>query len=194
MKQQMKMMPDAAVLHLGCGMDSRCLRVGNKAHLWYDVDFPEVIAERKKYFTESETCRMIGADVRELDFSELSGDSAIVVMEGISMYLKREELLQLLARLRERFSQVALLMDCYTTFSAKASKYKNPINEVGVTEAYGLDDPKELEESGLSFVCRHDMTPPDLIGQLKGAERMIFKKLYTGGIAKKMYRIYEFRK
>lgn len=193
-KQQMKMMPDAAVLHLGCGMDSRCLRVGNKAHLWYDVDFPEVIAERKKYFTESETCRMIGADVRELDFSELSGDSAIVVMEGISMYLPREELLQLLARLRERFSQVALLMDCYTTFSAKASKYKNPINEVGVTEAYGLDDPKELEESGLSFVRRHDMTPPDLIGQLKGAERMIFKKLYAGGIAKKMYRIYEFRK
>lgn len=193
-KQQMKMMPDAAVLHLGCGMDSRCLRVGNKAHLWYDVDFPEVIAERKKYFTESETCRMIGADVRELDFSELSGDSAIVVMEGISMYLKREELLQLLARLRERFSQVALLMDCYTTFSAKASKYKNPINEVGVTEAYGLDDPKELEESGLSLVRRHDMTPPDLIGQLKGAERMIYKKLYAGGIAKKMYRIYEFRK
>ena len=85
-------------------------------------------------------------------------------------------------------------MDCYTTFSAKASKYKNPINEVGVTEAYGLDDPKELEESGLSFVRRHDMTPPDLIGQLKGAERMIFKKLYAGGIAKKMYRIYEFRK
>lgn len=193
-KQQMKMMPDAAVLHLGCGMDSRCLRVGNKAHLWYDVDFPEVIAERKEYFTESETCRMIGADVRELDFSELSGDSAIVVMEGISMYLKREELLQLLARLTQQFPRVALLMDCYTTFSAKASKYKNPINEVGVTEAYGLDDPKELEESGLSFVRRHDMTPPDLIGQLKGAERMIFKKLYAGGIAKKMYRIYEFRK
>lgn len=193
-KQQMKMMPDAAVLHLGCGMDSRCLRVGNKAHLWYDVDFPEVIAERKKYFTESETCRMIGADVRELDFSELSGDSAIVVMEGISMYLPREDLQQLLLRLTQQFSRVALLMDCYTTFSAKASKYKNPINEVGVTEAYGLDDPKELEESGLSFVRRHDMTPPDLVGQLKGAERMIFKKLYAGGIAKKMYRMYEFRK
>ena len=193
-KQQMKMMPDAAVLHLGCGMDSRCLRVGNKAHLWYDVDFPEVIAERKKYFTESETCRMIGADVREWDFSELSGDSAIVVMEGISMYLPREDLQQLLLRLTQQFSRVALLMDCYTTFSAKASKYKNPINEVGVTEAYGLDDPKTLESSGLIFVRRHDMTPPDLIGQLKGAERMIFKKLYAGGIAKKMYRMYEFRK
>ena len=193
-KQQMKMMPDAAVLHLGCGMDSRCLRVGNKAHLWYDVDFPEVIAERKKYFTESETCRMIGADVRELDFSELSGDSAIVVMEGISMYLPREDLQQLLLRLTQQFPRVALLMDCYTTFSAKASKYKNPINEVGVTEAYGLDEPKTLESSGLSFVREHDMTPPDLIGQLKGAERMIFKKLYAGGIAKKMYRMYEFRK
>lgn len=36
-------------------------------------------------------------------------------------------------------------MDCYTTFAAKASKIKNPINDVGMTTVYGIDDPKILE-------------------------------------------------
>lgn len=186
--------PGAVVLHLGCGMDSRCLRVGNGDNPWYDVDFPEVIAERKKYFRETDCYRMIAADVRADFLDQIPGETAIVVMEGISMYLKPEELQQVLTRLSRRFSQVALLMDCYTEFAAKASKYKNPINDVGVTEVTGLDDPKELESSGLSFAGAQDMTPDHLIDQLTGMEKIIFKKLYAGAIARKMYRLYEYRK
>lgn len=72
---------------------------------------------------------MLGADARDMAWLDAmpGGTDAIVVMEGISMYLRREELLELLASLAERFSRVALLMDCYTVFAAKASKYKNPV-------------------------------------------------------------------
>lgn len=189
--KQLRQLPAATVLHLGCGMDGRCLRVGDETHVWYDVDFPDVIDERKKYFAETANYRMVGTDVRNMEFA---GDAAIVILEGISMYLTREELLQLLSGLCQKFSQVAVLMDCYTDFAARASKFKNPINEVGVTEVYGLDDPNLLEESGLSFVCEHAMTPVDLIDQLEGLEKKIFRKLYAGAAAKKLYRMYEFRK
>ena len=33
-----------------------------------------------------------------------------------------------------------MLLDVYTVFGAKASKYKNPINDVGVTTVWGIDD------------------------------------------------------
>ena len=194
-KEKMETMPDAAVLHLGCGMDSRILRVGDESHSWYDVDFPEVITERKTYYRQTEHYHMIAADVRNPDFLEdMTASRAIVVMEGISMYLLPEELRQVLTQLCEQFAQVNLLMDCYSKFSAKASKYKNPINEVGVTEVFGLDDPKELEHSGLSFLREHEMTPSDLIGQLKGTEKYIFKKVFAGSMAQKLYRMYEYRK
>ena len=193
--RQMEAMPDAAVLHLGCGLDSRVLRVGTAPHMWYDIDFPDVIAERKKYYQETDLYHLVGADVRNTGFLEqISGEKVIVVMEGISMYLKREALTQLLAQLHSHFEQVVLLMDCYTEFAAKATKYKNPINEVGVTQVYGLDNPMELECSRFSFVGELDMTPSDLIDQLQGMERAVFKKLYAGSIARKMYRMYEFRK
>ena len=57
--------PDAAVLHLGCGLDSRCLRVKTQGQMWYDVDLPEVIEERKRYFRASERYEMLGADLRD---------------------------------------------------------------------------------------------------------------------------------
>ena len=84
-------------------------------------------------------------------------------------------------------------MDSYTTFAAKASKYKNPINDVGVTLVYGMDEPRVLENGKFTFCKEHEMTPEVLVNELEGFERAIFKKLYSGGIAKKMYRMYEYK-
>lgn len=193
--QQMESMPDAAVLHIGCGMDSRILRVQDKYSMWYDIDFPDVIAERRKHYCETKAYKMLGANATDPDFlTQTTGKNAIIVLEGISMYLKREELRKLFSQLAGRFERVALLVDCYTEFAAKASRYRNPINDVGVTQVYGLDDPECLESSGLCFFQEHDMTPPELIGELQGWEKAVFSKLYAGAAARKMYRMYEYRK
>ena len=192
---QMEQMPKAAVLHIGCGLDSRACRVGTGGHPWYDLDFPGVIAERRKYYRESGDYHMLGADARRTEWMDTvpAENGAIVVMEGVSMYLRREELLGLLAALTARFGTVSLLMDCYTVFAAKASKYRNPVNEVGVTRLWGVDDPRELErETGLTFLREHDLTPPDLVEQLSGFDRHFFRLMFAGGAAKKIYRLYEF--
>ena len=193
--QQMKKDAEAVVLHIGCGMDSRVLRVGTEGHPWYDIDFPNVICERKKYYTESDAYHMIEADVRQKDWLSAipKVKHAIVVMEGVSMYFQPEELRAVFEQISSHFEVVNLLMDSYTTFAAKASKYKNPINDVGVTEVYGMDNPKLMENSKLIFQKEYEMTPKELVNELERLERAIFKKLYSGGIAKKMYRLYEYR-
>ena len=186
--------PGAVVLHLGCGLDSRCSRVVCE-NQWYDVDFPAVIDERKRYFAQSDRYHMLGADLRSDWLREVpAGGKALVVMEGVSMYLTGEERLDLLKKLTEHFSEVKLLLDAYTVFAAKATKYKNPINDVGVTKVYGLDDPEKLaEECVVAFLCEHDMTPEALINELKGAEQFIFRSVFAGAFARRMYRLYEFQ-
>ena len=194
---KMQSLPNAIILHLGCGMDGRIERVGTKQHTWYDIDFPDVIAERKRYYKENSAYHMIASDVRNTTWIDsLPKDRpAIVLMEGISMYLSTNELTALLQNICNHFEHVALLMDCYTTFAAKASKYKNPINDVGVTTVYGIDDPKQLEkQTGLTFVQEHEMTPVAMINQLHGSEKWIFQKIYGGNLSKKMYRLYEYNK
>ena len=193
---QLKACPDSVVLHLGCGMDSRIIRVKAANHKWYDVDFPEVIAERRKYFTESDTYKMLAGDVRDGKWlSEISeSKSAVAVMEGISMYLTAEEMRSLADSLCAHFENIALLVDCYTTFAARMSKHRNPVNEVGVTEVYGIDNPDEYRGGELIFVKEHSMTPQKYIDELQGAEKLIFSKLYAGHISKKLYRLYEYKK
>lgn len=191
---EMKKDSEAVVLHIGCGMDSRVLRVGTDGHQWYDIDFQTVIEERKKYFVEDEFYHMIEADVRQQNWLESvpKAKHAIIVMEGVSMYFEPQELRKVLEQISAHFETVNLLMDCYTTFAAKASKHKNPINDVGVTEVYGLNEPRGLESNRFRFTKEHEMTPDVLINELEGIEKAIFKKLYSGSIAKKMYRMYEY--
>lgn len=195
-RQQMKDHPEAVVIHLGCGMDSRCARVGTGDHNWYDVDFPQVIAERKRYFSESEQYRMLSGDAREKNWLGAipEAKTAIVIMEGISMYLTAEERKAVMENLGGRFEKVALLVDCYSDLAAKLSRYKNPVKDVGVTQVYGMDDPACLEQGGFVFVKEHAITPQSYIDRLEGLEKRVFRKLYAGTFAQKLYRLFEYRK
>ena len=193
LSEKLRSFPDSVVLHLGCGMDSRIYRVLGQYGIWYDIDFPSVIRERKKYFRETESYKMISSDIREIDWCAYASENqtALIVMEGVSMYLDSEALISMISELKNNFADCFLLMDCYTEFGAKASKYKNPINEVGVTQVYGLDKPETIP---LTLVSELDLTPVEYIDQLSGIEKVIFKKVFAGKFAKKIYRLYEYRK
>jgi len=195
-RKQMTDVQDAVVIHIGCGMDSRVIRVGTENHKWYDVDFSEVIEERKRYYSESDNYRMIAGDVRDGNWltSIPEKKCAIVVMEGVSMYLTIEDMRNLTDSLCSHFEKIALLVDCYTSFAAKMSKHRNPINDVGVTEVYGVDEPRDYQSEEFAFVKEHTMIPQKYIDELKGFERLIFSRIYAGGFSKKLYRLFEYKK
>ncbi|MBQ9731329.1 MAG: class I SAM-dependent methyltransferase [Bacilli bacterium] len=196
LKNQMTNNPDAVIIHIGCGMDSRIFRVGNDNHKWYDIDFFDVIEERKKYYTENENYKMIAGDAKEdkwlLNIKEKQ--NAIVVMEGLSMYLTIEEMRNLTDSLCEHFENLIVLIDCYTALAAKLSKLRNPINDVGVISVYGINNPEDYQSEEFIYVKEHEMTPRKYIDELKGFEKFVFAKLYAGSVSKKLYRLYEYKK
>ena len=194
--QKMDELENAVVLHIGCGMDSRVLRVGTKGHKWYDVDFSDVITDRGRYYTETEDYKMLAGDAKESEWlSQIPQKGhAVIVLEGVSMYLSHKEMQNLINILCAHFEEVSLLVDCYSTLAAKMSKYKNPINEVGVTQVYGIDEPTAWQTDDFLFACEREMTPQKYIDELKGMEKKIFQRLYAGGFSKKLYRLFEYQK
>lgn len=41
--------PDAVVISIGCGLDTRYSRLDNGTIYWYDLDLPEPIRVRKQF-------------------------------------------------------------------------------------------------------------------------------------------------
>ena len=196
LKQQMENSPNAVVIHIGCGMDSRILRVGTENRKWYDVDFLDVIEERKRYYNETSNYKMIAGDVRDCSWLTAieKNKCGIVVMEGVSMYLTINEMQNLVDSFCSRFENFIILVDAYSSFAAKMSKRKNPINDVGVTEVYGINEPQEYQTEKVAFVKEHTMIPKKYVNELKGFEKFVFAKLYAGSFAKKLYRLFEYKK
>ena len=48
--------PEAVVVHIGCGLDSRFERVDNGQVEWYDLDLPDVIELRRKFIGDEGGC------------------------------------------------------------------------------------------------------------------------------------------
>ena len=185
---------DALVLHVGCGLDSRCMRVSRPCRDWIDCDFPEVIALRSRYFSQNEHYHMMPLDAAAPEQIEKLPESstAIVVLEGLCMYLTDDQLHGFLSALQAKYSRLHVLMDVYTEFGARASRIKNPVNDVGVTRLYGIDDPaRVLEGLPIRVRAEHSFTPVRLIRELNPPERAFFKLLFSGRIYRKIYRLYE---
>lgn len=193
-KEQINNNPDSLVLHLGCGLDSRYRRINNLAVKWLDIDMDEVIRVRKNFFNENDKYQMVSMDLRDTDKIKQLPDatSVTVVMEGVSMYLKNEELLKLLNELDKKYYHVHILLDTYTVFAAKVSKYKNPVNDVGVNELHGVDDINELIKNiDYVFKKEYSLTPEYLIDELQGFDRAFFQLMFNNSLYSKFYRLYE---
>jgi O-methyltransferase involved in polyketide biosynthesis len=79
--------PDATVLHLGCGLDTRVFRVNPPRSIhWFDLDYPEVIALRRRLYPEREGYSLIGSSVVETGWLEQvpADRPAMVVAEGLN--------------------------------------------------------------------------------------------------------------
>lgn len=185
---------DALVLHIGCGLDGRCLRIKETYACWIDGDFPDVIKLRRKYYDENEKYHMIHFDASDSANVDSLPDSpvAIVILEGISMYLQNDQVNNLFRALEKKYPSIHILMDVYTVFGAKASKYKNPINDVGVTKVWGIDDIQSvLANTNIKCKAEHSFTPDYLVNELNSFERAFFKIMFTGSFYRKIYRLYE---
>ena len=188
--------PYAVVIHIGCGMDSRCLRVKQNFRTWVDCDFPDVLEIRKQYYQETPFYHMTALDASDPEqvWQLPDGDSAVVILEGLSMYLTNPQLKELIGTLRKKYKNIRILMDVYTEYGAQASEKKNPINDVGVTKVYGIDDIDGLlEGTGVMKIAEHSFTPGHLIDELKPAERAFFKLLFTGKTYSRIYRLFELK-
>jgi O-methyltransferase involved in polyketide biosynthesis len=171
--------PVATVLHLACGLDTRLHRLDPPSSVrWIDVDFPEVIALRKRLLSEpaAKDYRMVGASVTEDRWlEEVPADRpTVAVFEGLTMYLRKEEGKRLIQRITGRFPSGQLLFDCYGTVGIRLQKMVPAVRNAGATLHWGIDDPHEIEGWHDGLECLDALRSVDMPGleQLPASGRL----------------------
>ena len=135
--------PDATVLHLGCGLDSRAFRLDVLPGVtWFDVDVPEVIALRRRLYDERPGYTMIGSSVTEPGWlHQVPADRpTLIIAEGLLMYLATTDVRDLTQRLTERFGTGELLADLLSPWAGRISKITNWFDEWGTRDGHELSE------------------------------------------------------
>ena len=185
---------NSVIVHLGCGLDSRVLRVNQEYKMWYDLDFENVIELRKQYYTETDKYKMIEKSVTDFEWLNeiIEKEEVLIIAEGLTMYLSEEEIKSILDKINNKFRKCILIFDAYSKKAVKASKIKNPVNQMNAQIKFGIDKKEEILKlnTNLKYIKEYVIQYKE--ENLKGLTKTIFEKIYCGKIAQSYYKIYEF--
>jgi O-methyltransferase involved in polyketide biosynthesis len=157
--------PDATVLHVGCGMDSRVFRIDPPAGVqWFDVDYPDVIDLRRQLFPERDAAyHMIGApldDLRWLD--EVPRDRpGLFIAEGVLHYVSETEVKALLNAVVAHFPSGQMIFDICNSLILKRAGAN--VGGTGATYKWGLDDPQEIKRLEPKLELIKEFKPSELV-------------------------------
>jgi O-methyltransferase involved in polyketide biosynthesis len=164
--------PEATVLHLGCGLDTRVYRIdpGPKVR-WFDVDYPDVIALREQLYPERDGYHPIGSSVTDFAWLDaIPGDTPVlVVAEGLVMYLPEQDGTALFRRITEQFSSGQIAFDGYSGSMVRLVSRLATVRGAKVELVWGVDDPHDLEQQvpKLHLVESIEfLTMPELVSRL----------------------------
>lgn len=153
--------PDAVVVELGCGLETRMHRVSPPAGVdWYDIDLPDVITLRQQVIPELERSHLIAASLTDPEWLQgIPRDRpAIVVADGVLGFLTEADNRHILAAITDHFTAGGeLVFNAYTRIAARLMGSMGVLRSVGIPKSYrgyGFDDPHAVEELNpqLSYV------------------------------------------
>jgi O-methyltransferase involved in polyketide biosynthesis len=140
--------PNAVVVHIGCGLDTRFERVDNGLVEWFDLDFPHIIELRRKLIRdEGERYHLLGCSVLEDAWMEVVSlqyqRPFLFVAEGVLMYLTEAQNKSLVRLLLTRFPCAELIFDAYSPIHKIVSNLQTA--KFGFRTQWGIWHGQELE-------------------------------------------------
>ncbi len=136
------------VLQIGAGLDSRVFRVDPGPDVdWYDIDFPDVIALRERFYPTREHYNLVASSATDLSWLDAipSDRPALLIAEGVSMYLTESDGVGLLRSVVERFPTGELQLDFWSRFGTKAMRKNNTVVRWSNSElGWAVDEPEDI--------------------------------------------------
>ncbi len=139
--------PNAIVLNLGCGLDPRVARIKPPPTVdWFDLDFPEVMKERRKFFSVGGGYHMIESSMTEPGWMEKipKNRPAIVVADGVLEYITKDEVCILFNRITDYFHSGQIVFDVMSSAAVERGR-KRLKDTMGAEHKWAVDNIQNVD-------------------------------------------------
>ena len=142
--------PRAAVVNMGCGLDTLFTQADNGSARGFNLDMPDVIAVREQLLPSSERERNVACDLNDTSWFDAIGtdpaDGAVFVAAGGFYYFTNEQVRTLIAAMAEHFPNGRMAFDATRRLGLKMM-LATYVKDAGITDVgafFHVEDPQAI--------------------------------------------------
>ena len=155
--------PAGTVVELGAGLDTRFERLDNGTVRWFDLDLPDTIALRRRFFADRPRCTMLEGSVLDTDWFDTVATAPgpyLFLCEGVFVYLTEEQVRTVLSQLSLRFEQSMIAFDTAGAVMLRNQHRNGSMHAVSARMQWVCENPHEVEQWGPKLLQTRTFATP----------------------------------
>jgi O-methyltransferase involved in polyketide biosynthesis len=154
--------PQGTVVEIGAGLNTRFERLDNGALHWFDLDLPDSVAMRRRFFADSERRTTLAASILDSSWIAAVRQSPgpyCFVAEAVLIYLTEPEVKTALGQIAANFPGATIAFDTTTRKGIERGNKDHARRNLGARFVWACEAPGEIEgwKIGLRLVESHSM-------------------------------------
>lgn len=148
--------PAGTVIDVGAGLNSRFERTDNGQARFFELDLPESMAVRKRFFEENDRRTHIAGSVLDDEWLETvrpTGGPYLIVIEGVLMYLSETEVRGLFAKIAETLPGSTVAFDSFSHRGIAGRDRIKAMRQFDAQFDWGIDVPRQIEAWADGYLC-----------------------------------------
>jgi O-methyltransferase involved in polyketide biosynthesis len=140
--------PAGTVVEIGAGLNTRFERLDNGTLHWFDLDLPDVVELRRRFFTDSERRVTLAASVVDPGWMAAVHQSPgpyCFVAEAVFIYLTEQQVRTTLAQIATNFPGASIAFDTGTREAMDRENKDHAQRSLDARFAWACEDPSQIE-------------------------------------------------
>jgi len=162
--------PEGTVVEIGAGLNTRFERLDNGRLHWFDLDLPDVIELRRKFFADSARRATLSGSILDFDWIapvRQSPGPYFFVAETVFVYLPPTEVKAALAQIARNFPAMRIALDTCGLKAIIGGNKDFVRRKMAARFAWACEDPRELEAWNIGLRLLESRTAIDVSGSLR---------------------------
>jgi len=152
--------PQGTVVEIGAGLNTRFERLDNGSVHWFDLDLPDCVEMRRRFFADTERRATLAASILDSSWIAAVRQSPgpyCFVAEAVFIYLTEPEVKAALAQIAANFPGATIAFDTATRKVIDRGNKDHARRNLGARFAWACEAPGEIErwKIGLRLVESH---------------------------------------